>query len=110
MLFDPSGNLSTAVSGSISNSFPGFDADNRPVSSSVVIGGQTYPSQRVVSTDYDIAMRPINNSGVQTGSTTNYVQQVGYWPHRRFGTGSMAITSGRWKLTVACRSNRDQLS
>jgi YD repeat-containing protein len=96
--YDANGNLTQAMAGSVSNNFGSYDAENRVLSSNVQIGGQsysfgysydlagdllseTYPSGRTVNTSYDMAMRPLTVSGVQAGTTTGYVKQVGYWPH-----------------------------
>ena len=45
---------------------------------------ETYLSGRVMTTNYDTAARPLNMNGVQSGTTSNYVQQVGYYPSGAF--------------------------
>ncbi len=109
--YDAVGNLTSAISGTVSGSTltsgiannVTYDANNRPSTSSVQflqgsssytysftygydlagdLTSETYPSGRSVSTSYDIAMRPLTLSGTPGGGgTTNYVTAMAYWPH-----------------------------
>jgi RHS repeat-associated protein len=42
---------------------------------------ETYPSGRVVTTNYDGANRPSSFSGSLSGVSTNYIAAAKYWPH-----------------------------
>jgi RHS repeat-associated protein len=55
---------------------------------------ETYPSGRVVATDYNDASRPSTTTGTIGGQQTNYVKGTTYWPHGavnsyRYGNGQL---------------------
>jgi RHS repeat-associated protein len=56
-----------------------------PFSYSYNLAGQltseTFPSGRVVTTGYDGASRPNSATGTRSGTSTNYVSNMNYWPH-----------------------------
>jgi RHS repeat-associated protein len=56
-----------------------------PFSYSYSLAGQltseTFPSGRVVTIGYDGASRPNSATGTRSGTSTNYVSNMNYWPH-----------------------------
>jgi|GEM_PF-1012891 len=96
-MYDPTNLLTQSKNGNVTNNYTAFDGAGRVTASNVQMQGQTftfgyhydlsgnltqetYPSGHVMNMTSDIVNRPQTESGVVSGTTTNYVQSAGYFP------------------------------
>jgi RHS repeat-associated protein len=105
-LTNSKGRLTKIANANSTTNYSAFDPLGRVTGSNQVIGGitypfsyvynrasavtsETYPTGRVITTNYDGANRPSSLSGTLSGSNTTYVSPISYFPHGAISSATL---------------------